>query len=176
MNEWVIEDSLTEPTLADRVKETAKRSPKYVRFVARMVKDERVPVRAKAALVLGGSYVVSPIDLIPGLIPVLGQIDDLIVMMAAIGAATRLCPPEVVDAHLADVGLSRADLARDAETAQLAGRWAARKGYDTAKAVTSKGIRLVYSTGHRGYDVLEARVGKRWNRLTSGAETSENDV
>ena len=46
-----------------------------------MLRDDRVPVEARSALVAGGAYVISPIDLIPGFIPMLGQLDDLLVAL-----------------------------------------------------------------------------------------------
>jgi uncharacterized membrane protein YkvA (DUF1232 family) len=140
---WETTDPLGEEVLKDRVIEAAKRGPTYVRFAAAMIRDDHVPVKAKAALVLGGSYVVSPIDLIPGLIPVLGQIDDLVVMMAAFGAATRLTPPDVVERHMEAVGLTPANLTRDRETAELAGRWAVRTGYRAARKFAGKSMRFV---------------------------------
>jgi uncharacterized membrane protein YkvA (DUF1232 family) len=152
---------VSDDRLKGRMMEAFRRSPRYVRLVARMVRDDRVPVKAKVPLVIGGSYVVSPIDLIPGLIPVIGQIDDLVVIMAALGAATRFCPPELVDEHLAAVELTRDDMARDAETAQLAGKWAARKGLDAARSVAEQGVRLSAESIARGRElVAEWRAGR----------------
>jgi uncharacterized membrane protein YkvA (DUF1232 family) len=45
------------------------------------------------------AYVVSPIDLVPDFIPVLGQVDDAILVPLGIFVATRLMPPEVLDEH-----------------------------------------------------------------------------
>ena len=45
-------------------------------------RDERVPRRAKVALIAGGLYLALPIDLVPDFIPVAGQIDDAIVAAA----------------------------------------------------------------------------------------------
>lgn len=45
------------------------------------------------------AYVVSPIDLVPDLIPVLGQVDDAILVPPGILMATRLMPPEALDEH-----------------------------------------------------------------------------
>src|SRR4028119_221188 len=70
--------------------ELIKRLPTYVRLSSAMARDSRVPGVAKATLALGGVYVVSPVDLIPGLIPVAGQLDDLYVMLTGIKQAVRL--------------------------------------------------------------------------------------
>lgn len=154
-------DSFAEETLKDRVLEAAKRGPKYLRFAAAMVRDEHVPVKAKAALVLGGSYAVSPIDLIPGLIPVLGQIDDLVVMMAAFGAATRLTPPEIVERHMFAVNLTEAEMARDVETAEMAGRWAARTGYRAVKSVAGRSVQFAAHATQDVYAMVSERFRNR---------------
>jgi uncharacterized membrane protein YkvA (DUF1232 family) len=59
-------------------------------------RDPRTPWYAKAwgALVL--AYALSPIDLIPDFIPVLGYLDDLILVPAGIALALRMIPPEVM--------------------------------------------------------------------------------
>lgn len=60
-------------------------------------KDPRVPwyARAFAAIVVG--YAFSPIDLIPDPIPVLGYLDDLILIPLGVALAIRMIPPEVLD-------------------------------------------------------------------------------
>ena len=60
-------------------------------------RDPRVPWHAKAfaALVLG--YAFSPIDLIPDFIPILGYLDDLLLVPAGIALALRMIPPEVME-------------------------------------------------------------------------------
>ena len=60
-------------------------------------RDKRTPWYAKilAALVL--AYAFSPIDLIPDFIPVLGYLDDLILVPAGIALTLKLIPPEVMD-------------------------------------------------------------------------------
>lgn len=59
-------------------------------------RDPRVPwyVRALAAVVVG--YAFSPIDLIPDFIPVLGYLDDLVLIPLGVALVLRLIPPEVM--------------------------------------------------------------------------------
>lgn len=158
---WEVIDDLDEEKLKDRVIEAARRGPKYLRFAAAMVRDDAVPVKAKVALVLGGSYVISPIDLIPGLIPVFGQMDDLVVMMAAFSAAIRLTPADVVDRHLIAANLTEDEMARDRETAEMAGRWAVRTGYQAARSVAGKSFELVSRGTQDVYEMLSRRVKDR---------------
>lgn len=87
--------------------EVVKRTPAYARLIAAMSRDPDVPAQAKATLLVGGAYLVSPIDLIPGLIPIAGQIDDLYVVLTALQLAVRTSPPEVATRHLAAQGLDR---------------------------------------------------------------------
>ena len=82
-----------------------KRLPAYVRLSTNLARDGRVPKTAKVTLALGGAYAVSPVDLIPGIIPVAGQLDDLYVLLTGLQQATRIAPDDVVREHLAAAGL-----------------------------------------------------------------------
>jgi uncharacterized membrane protein YkvA (DUF1232 family) len=63
-------------------------------------RDPRTPWTARALVLLVVGYALSPIDLIPDFIPVLGYLDDLIIVPAGIALALRLIPAEVmVDAR-----------------------------------------------------------------------------
>jgi uncharacterized membrane protein YkvA (DUF1232 family) len=59
-------------------------------------RDSRVPWYAKALAGAVAAYALSPIDLIPDFIPVLGYLDDLVIVPLGIIAAVRLIPPEVL--------------------------------------------------------------------------------
>jgi len=59
-------------------------------------KDPRVPLYLKVFSALIAGYALSPIDLIPDFIPVLGYLDDLILVPLAIAAIIRLFPSEVL--------------------------------------------------------------------------------
>ena len=60
-------------------------------------RDPRTPWHAKALVVFVVAYALSPIDLVPDFIPVLGYLDDLILLPLLIWAAVRLLPPEVLE-------------------------------------------------------------------------------
>jgi uncharacterized membrane protein YkvA (DUF1232 family) len=59
-------------------------------------RDPRTPWYAKALAALVAAYALSPIDLIPDFIPVLGQLDDLLLVPLGIALAVRLIPREVL--------------------------------------------------------------------------------
>jgi uncharacterized membrane protein YkvA (DUF1232 family) len=65
-------------------------------LLTRLVRDERVPRRAKWPLLLLLPYLASPIDLIPDFIPVLGQLDDAAFVALALRRVVRLAAPGVV--------------------------------------------------------------------------------
>ena len=60
-------------------------------------KDNRVPWYAKLVAICVVAYAFSPIDLIPDFIPVLGYLDDLIIVPLGISLALKLIPPYVIE-------------------------------------------------------------------------------
>jgi uncharacterized membrane protein YkvA (DUF1232 family) len=71
----------------------------YALYIA--ARDPRVPWYAKLLIGLVLAYTFSPIDLIPDFVPVLGYLDDLLIVPLGIALALKLTPAEVmVDARL----------------------------------------------------------------------------
>src|SRR5678816_2625027 len=60
-------------------------------------RDPRVPWYAKAMGLLVAGYALSPIDLIPDFVPVLGYLDDLLIVPLGIILALRMVPPDVLE-------------------------------------------------------------------------------
>ena len=71
--------------------------PDCVVAARRLRRDPRVPRRAKAAIAFAGLYVLSPIDLIPEFVPVIGPLDDVVVVALALRYAARRVPRDVLD-------------------------------------------------------------------------------
>ena len=71
-----------------------RRQTVVVFFAAR---DPRMPFHARAIAILVAAYALSPIDLIPDFIPVIGYLDDLILIPIGIALVIRLTPDEVLD-------------------------------------------------------------------------------
>jgi uncharacterized membrane protein YkvA (DUF1232 family) len=69
---------------------------KEVTAVYLAAKDPRTPWYAKGLILLIVAYALSPIDLIPDFVPVLGYLDDLILIPGGIWLAIRMVPPEVL--------------------------------------------------------------------------------
>jgi uncharacterized membrane protein YkvA (DUF1232 family) len=78
------------------VRDLAGFLPACVTTVRRLRRDPRVPVRAKVAVVLAGLWVLSPVDLIPEFLPVIGPLDDVVVVAVALWYAARKVPRPVL--------------------------------------------------------------------------------
>jgi len=78
------------------LRELARFIPDCVTTVARLRRDERVPRRAKVAIVFAGLWLASPIDLIPEFIPIIGPLDDVVVVALALRYAGRQVPRQVL--------------------------------------------------------------------------------
>ena len=83
----------------------------------RLMRSRRVPLRAKLILPALVLYLMIPIDIIPDFIPVLGYLDDVVVVIVAFWAFTRLVPPGVVAEEAAGILRPPQDKPR-AETAE----------------------------------------------------------
>jgi uncharacterized membrane protein YkvA (DUF1232 family) len=70
--------------------------PACVTLARRLRADPRVPFKAKAAVVLAGLWVLSPIDLLPEFLPVIGPLDDVVVVALALRYAARRVPRKVL--------------------------------------------------------------------------------
>jgi uncharacterized membrane protein YkvA (DUF1232 family) len=80
------------------LRELARFLPDCLTTVRRLRGDPRVPRRAKVAVVLAGLWVASPIDLLPEFLPVIGPLDDVLVVALALRYAARQVPREVLAA------------------------------------------------------------------------------
>ena len=78
------------------LKDLAGFLPGCVTLARRLRADPRVPWQAKAAVVLAGLWVLSPIDLLPEFLPVIGPLDDVVVVALALRYAARRVPREVL--------------------------------------------------------------------------------
>jgi uncharacterized membrane protein YkvA (DUF1232 family) len=82
-----------------RVKQLARIVPELGTLFLRLARDRRVhPVRRLLLIVLG-AYLVSPIDLLPDFIPVIGHLDDAAVAAVVLRGVVRSAGPEVVAEH-----------------------------------------------------------------------------
>jgi uncharacterized membrane protein YkvA (DUF1232 family) len=80
-------------------KDAALMLPNLVKLLSRLVKDPRVPRRSKLVLLAAVGYVISPIDILPEMIPVAGILDDLFLVAFALNHLIERAGEEIVVEH-----------------------------------------------------------------------------
>ncbi len=80
-----------------RWRDFAGRIRRELEFYRRVLRHPRTPRAARLLLGAAVAYAVSPLDLIPDWIPVLGQLDDLVIVPALVYLAIRMVPPAVLE-------------------------------------------------------------------------------
>ena len=86
-------------TRAELLVEAALALPNLVLLLGRLLRDRRVPRRRKVLAAVVVAYVVSPIDLVPDFIPVLGQVDDVVLVALAVDHLIQGTSHHVVAEH-----------------------------------------------------------------------------
>lgn len=100
---WLVMIVLARRLPPGLAKDLATVLPACVTTARRLRKDPRVPKRVKAVVAFAGLWVLSPIDLIPEFLPVIGPLDDIVVVALALRYAARRIPPEaLIDAWPAE--------------------------------------------------------------------------
>jgi uncharacterized membrane protein YkvA (DUF1232 family) len=77
--------------------------PNFVRLFWRLFWDRRVPIYLKGMVVVAVLYVLSPLDILPDYLPLIGQIDDLSLLLLAGYYFIRWSPTRVVAEHVATI-------------------------------------------------------------------------
>jgi uncharacterized membrane protein YkvA (DUF1232 family) len=113
--------------------------PRYARLAWRLSRDPELPTSRRVALAAALAYLVSPIDLVPGIIPVAGQLDDAAAALGAIRFALLGLPAETRTQMLVAAGLEQRDLDADLRTIGACYAWMLRAGgrvtWRAAKAI-----------------------------------------
>jgi uncharacterized membrane protein YkvA (DUF1232 family) len=91
----------------------ASRVPDYARLIAALVLDDRTPNDRKVLLGAAAGYVVVGRDLVPDSLPILGGLDDIVVVVLAVDLFLEGVPPELLQEKLDDLGIERAAFDRD---------------------------------------------------------------
>lgn len=121
------------------------RLPRYLKLALGLARDSRVPGGAKVALAAGIGYVAMPVDLVPGIIPVAGQLDDLAALLLALRQAVRASPAEVAREHLDRTGLSEGALDADLRTLAVVAVWVASRTFAFGARVVGLSVRGLLS-------------------------------
>ena len=76
------------------------RTADKLRLFRGLLADRRVPLRAKSLPVMLVLYLATPVDLVPDFIPVLGYVDDVLLIVVTLALVVRLTPRHVLDDHV----------------------------------------------------------------------------
>jgi uncharacterized membrane protein YkvA (DUF1232 family) len=109
--------------LFDRLRRWAKNLIRDVHALYLAGRDPRVPWFAKLAALAIAVYALSPIDLIPDFIPVLGYLDELILLPLAIWLVLKLIPPDLLAEHRAAAAAAEARPVSRAGAAMIVTLW-----------------------------------------------------
>ena len=142
--------SADDPFPRQRFGALVRRLPRYGRLAWTLSRHPKVTGRRRAALAAAVIYVLSPIDLVPGFIPVAGQLDDAAAVLLALSVALRSLTPGERAAALASADLAAGDIQDDLATIRACYAWMGRTG-----------LRL----GRRGAGILARGAGRVARRV-----------
>ena len=91
----------------------ASRVPMYTRLITSLVMDDRMPASRKAMLAGAAGYLVLGRDLIPDDLPIIGGLDDLVVVVLAAEFFLDGVPDDLLNEKLAELGIDRVEFDRD---------------------------------------------------------------
>ncbi|HET6380642.1 MAG TPA: YkvA family protein [candidate division Zixibacteria bacterium] len=112
----------------ERATALVRRLPGYARLAWALSRDPKLTPWRRAAVLAAAAYLASPIDLVPGIIPVVGQLDDAAVALLGLRYGLRGLPAAERAALLARTGITAADLDEDLRTVRHTAAWLARRG------------------------------------------------
>jgi uncharacterized membrane protein YkvA (DUF1232 family) len=139
-----------------------RRVPAYGHLAWRLGRDPALPSSRRGAVLAAAAYLVSPIDAIPGIVPLLGQLDDVLVVVLALRFALAGLSIEQRRRHLEAAGLSEDLLATDEQTLRDLAAWVARAGARAGVRMTRLGTQAgvaISAAGVRAGTRLARRVG-----------------
>ncbi len=106
-----------------RIKDWARAIRRDVHALWLAGRDPRVPWYAKAFALLIAAYALSPIDLIPDFVPILGYLDEVILLPPAILLAVKLVPPDLMAEHRAAAARAEGRPVSRAGAAMIVALW-----------------------------------------------------
>ena len=122
------------------------RVPRYALLAANLTRDGRLSRKQRLGALACMGYVLSPIDLVPGVIPVLGQLDDLTVLIGGLKLVLRTVPPDLGIEQLRRAGLTARDVDADLSAIGETVAWLAQQGATQVGRLLSS-VRLVHRSG-----------------------------
>ena len=104
-------------SIISELSQVLPRLPKYAKLVWLLLKDPTLSPKQRTALMAAVGYSISPIDAIPGIIPVIGQLDDLAVVLFTVRWVLGTMPAEKAAGYLSSAGLTAEVLEDDLQLA-----------------------------------------------------------
>lgn len=120
------------------------RLPAYSKLLFKLYKSREISKRHKLTLSMGIAYSLSPFDFIPGIIPVAGQLDNLLIMLRCLDKVLKAVNEETRDKFLSDEGITLEQIGEDI-----------RLSNDTLKAIGKGTVKVISNTAKFvGYSAL----------------------
>ncbi|HYE84036.1 MAG TPA: YkvA family protein [Clostridia bacterium] len=118
--------------------------PRYSKLLIKLYKSDGIRRRHKVLLSMGIAYSLSPIELIPGIIPVAGQLDNLLVMLHCLEKVIEASDRQITGKYLEESGISLDEIKEDIK---LTG--------DTLQSIGKGTVKVISNTvKFAGYSVL----------------------
>jgi uncharacterized membrane protein YkvA (DUF1232 family) len=169
-------DALMEPFPREAALALVRRLPAYGQLAWQLSRDPMLSRSRRAALVGAAAYLVSPIDAVPGVIPLVGQLDDLLVIFAAIRFALAGMSEAQRAQHLGQAGLTDDDLAADLRAMAAVGSWMVRGAISVGRRLTEAGLRAGTLASQRLVDLGETGVRRLAALRPDGASRTRDRV
>jgi uncharacterized membrane protein YkvA (DUF1232 family) len=157
-----------DPFPRDRLGAMLRRTPSYAKLAWRLGKDPMLSKARRLAVVAAAGYLVSPIDLVPGFVPVLGQLDDLAFALAALRLALDGLHPDRRRMHLEAVGLQDQNLADDIRTVGATAAWIARRSLRLTGRLLRDGARVAEGGAEIALRTTLSAAGKAGHAAAGG--------
>jgi len=125
----------------------ASRAPIYARLIFALVLDERMPAGRKALLAGAAGYLVIGRDLVPDDIPILGGLDDLVVVVLAVDLFLDGVPSELLSEKLQELGIDRVAFDQDMARVRRLTPGAVRKTLRRIPPMISQAGEAIENTG-----------------------------
>lgn len=149
--------------------ELVKRLPAYAKLALAVGRDEALPGPRRTALIAAGTYVVSPVGLVPGFVPLLGQLDDMWVLLKALRYALDGLSPQKKATHLAEADVTEVQMEEDMAAVSQLAAWSARRGRSTAVRAAAGGRRFGRRLS-RGATRIRTDVARRVTELLDSGQ------
>ncbi|MFL5750425.1 MAG: DUF1232 domain-containing protein [Chloroflexota bacterium] len=125
----------------------ASRAPMYTRLIFALVLDERMPASRKALLAGAAGYLLIGRDIVPDDVPILGGLDDLVVVVLAVDLFLDGVPSELLSEKLQELGIDRMAFDQDMARVRRLTPGPVRKTLRRVPGMVSQAGQAIQGTG-----------------------------